>query len=297
MEDAVLDTPVESGLEETTPVETPETPVETAQEPGIEKPAGKPLYTPAIQDGKLSPAIKEHLDKLKAENPEVEKQLRHALFTATEINKALPGGLKELNEMRALVENSGGREGLQNLPQELEGFHHFDELYISGDPKALDFMTQEPEGQQAFLKLMPMALQKFEQLDKGGYTGYMAGVFMSTMDAFRLPLVLERLQDFVGENPKALELLGKISGFYGEMQKLSQSKSEFKPPEARTADPRQAELDHREARITRDDGGRESAHSQQSAFDQTFKELVLVARRLQLEAYRRIILQPFPKGP
>ena len=264
-DEAVLDSSVE-GLEETG-VESAEIQVETPETPGISSETGKTPITeiPALQGGKYSPEVKGLLEKLKTDNPTLERQIRHALHAQSEWNKALPGGLKELNAMRDLVEQRGGPEGLQNLSQELDSFHDFDRMYTAGDPKALDFMTSEPEGQAAFLKLMPLALQKFESMDKGGYTGYMAGVFMSTMDAYRIPLVLERLQDFIGENPQAAAQLQKLNQFYKQMVDYSQSKSEFKPPEA-APDNRGSELDQREARLTREEWRRETAMTQQQTF-------------------------------
>src|SRR5678815_4123815 len=183
-EDAVMDAAVETPLEsaevetpETPAVETPETPIEHPQEGQALTPE-KPL----IDGGKLSADAKKYLDELKATNPALANALSKQLFKAAQLEKDLgPGGIKEVKELRQTIEQLGGPHGVQELQQEISGFRQFDEQYTAADPKAIDFMTADPEGQDAFVKLMPAALQKFEQLHPEGFQNYMAQVISGTV--------------------------------------------------------------------------------------------------------------------
>jgi len=273
-EAAVLDAPVEASIEET-PVETAPDTLGAVETPAEETPAPVAADVPAIENGRLSAPAKEYLDKLKTENPALEKQFRNALYAHAQYQKELPGGLKELQAMRSLVEERGGADGLREMAERLGSFEEFDKTYFAGDPRALEHMTATPEGKDALVRLMPAALDKFQQISPDGYTSHMAGLFAATMDSWRVPVALELLNYLVADNPRAVEQLQKIQGFYGQMLELSQKKPEAPKPQQQTAQPdkRASELDEREAKLVRDEWGRESAQEQQAAFETTFKEL------------------------
>jgi hypothetical protein len=225
-EDAVMDAAVEAPLETSTEVEetgqqdtgleTPES-QEVPQDGKISAPEPK-----LIDGGKLSADAKKHLDELKATNPGLAKSLQKALFKSAEIDRELPGGLKEVRELRQTIETLGGPSGVQEMQAEVNGFREFDQQYTQADPKAIEFMTSDPQGQEAFVKLMPAAFQKFEQLHPDGFSQYMAQVIGGTLGQHGIPLALERLADFIGDNPKAVEQWNKLAGFVKFIGDLSQ---------------------------------------------------------------------------
>lgn len=265
-EDAVMDA-VETAPEsvETTtsePVETeqPEQTAEIGSEPAA--PAPKPLSL--IENGKPSEALKQHLEKLKAENPQLSAQIRQALFKADELTRALPGGLKELNGLRETIDTLGGDNGIQEIQGELNGWHQFDEQFTNGDPKAIEFMVSEPQGRDSFVKLMPTAMAKYAELHPEGYGQQMAQVFVGDLAASGIPLALERLQDFIADNPKALEQWQKLAGYVNRLSQLSQKQVEL--PKSQVQPDKGSELEQREAQLTRNEWKSETAGEQRQIF-------------------------------
>jgi len=272
-EAAVLDAPLEAAIEET-PVETTPDTLGAVETPAEETPAPISADVPAIENGRLSAPAKEYLDKLKTENPALEKQFRNALYAHAQYQKELPGGLKELQAMRSLVEERGGADGLREMAERLGSFEEFDKTYFAGDPKALEHMTATPEGQQALVRLMPAALDKFQQISPDGYTSHMAGLFAATMDSWRVPVALELLNYLVADNPRAVEQLQKIQGFYGQMLELSQKKPEApKPQQQNGADPDRAKFEQERTQFTREQWKAETAREQQATFQSEWDRL------------------------
>jgi hypothetical protein len=212
--DAALDTDVQdTGLDTGAEAASED----TASQSPAENTVGDQATTapkPLVDGGKLSQEAKETLAKIKAENPKLARDFERSLYKVAQFEKALPGGLKEVEQLRQTVETLGGPNGIQEIQAEVNGWHQFDEQYMAGDPKAVEFMTSEPEGQEAFLKLIPSAIQKYEQLHPEGYRNYMAQVFNATANQSDIPLTLMRLADLVGDNPRAMEQLQRLDGFF-----------------------------------------------------------------------------------
>lgn len=266
---AVMDVP--ETTEQADGEQTEEAAETIAEEPGkgIVKDDGAQPLAPLDSKGVLA-QLKTALPNL---DPRLERQIKNALFTKDQFEQAVPGGLREVKAMREMIERHGGEQGLESRENTLRGFQHFDEMYVSGDPKALDFMTSDAEGQAAFLKMMPQALSKFQQLDSPAYQGYVAGVFRSTMDAYQLPLALMRLQDFMGDNPRAMEQFNTILKFYNDMGEMAKYKPEPKANVQNQDTGRMSDIEAREQKLTRDEWRRETVSSQQQVFAQKWSEL------------------------
>ena len=277
-DEAVMDAVVDTALDTDTGAE-PE--VDTGAEPAAEgaepaEPGAPPIESPSkplIDGGKLSAEAKETLDKIKLENPGLARAIQRALFKEAEYARELPNGLKDVKALRETIETLGGEHGIQEIQAELNGWQQFDQQFTAGDPKAVEFMTSEPEGQAAFLKLIPSALQKYEELHPEGYSQYMAQVFAHTIGQSGIPLALERLSDFIGENPKAQEQWSKIAGFIkgiGDMSRKAVEAPKFGPT---TPDTRGQDLDTREAQLTRNEWRSETAGEQRSVFQSEWTRL------------------------
>ncbi len=276
-EDAVMDTAVDTALD-AEPVDTGAEPVSEPDPAGAEpvaEPGAPAVAEPAklIDGGKLTAEAKATIDKIKAENPALGNQLQRALFKNAEIERALPGGLKELNTLRQTVETLGGEHGIQELQTEVNGFRQFDEQFTAGDPKAIEFMTSDPSGQEAFVKLMPSALGKFLELHPSGYSQYMAQVFSGDLSNAGIPLALMRIADFLGDNAQAKEQWQKISDYVNRVGQLA-SQQVDNPKFAKAApDNRAGELDQREATLTRNEWKTESSGEQRSVFESEWNRL------------------------
>src|SRR6185312_14315909 len=148
-----------------------------------------------VQGGRLGAKTKEALAQIKATNPRLARELSRALFAQERYKQELPGGLQELAELKSTVEKLGGADGIAKFQKEYDQYNDIDQRFTNADPKFIDDLTGNPEGQASFLKLAPAMIQKFEELDPDGYSGYMARVFASDMASQNLPLTLERLGD------------------------------------------------------------------------------------------------------
>ncbi len=269
-DEAVMDAAVD------TAIEIPDTGADTGLDAGAEplvpgsgtvaEPEATVAEKPLIDGGKLSAEAKATLDKLKVENPSLARAIQRALFKEAEFGKLAPGGIQEIKALRETVEQLGGETGLQDMQREIAGFRGFDEQYTAGDPKAIDFMTSDAQGREAFVKLMPVALQKFEQLHPEGFKGYMAQVMEQSMYASGIPLALERLGDFLADNPKAMEQWNKIAGFVKFVGDTSRKQVEAPKFQQAQPDNRAGELEQRESALMRNEWKNETAGEQRAVF-------------------------------
>lgn len=244
---AVLDAPAEvaddgaadSGAEGGDAPEVADDPNAPPVDPNAAPAKAEPVIS---EDGKrLSEQARSMLDELRKTNPELAKQFRNALFEADRFKRAVPGGLHEVQELRETVEQLGGDEGIQRVQEELSGWQQFDQQFTAADPRAIDFMVETPEGKQSFLQLAPVAFAKFAELNPEGYSAYVAKSFVSTMDAHRIPLALERLQDFIGDNPKAQQVFKQVADFVNMIGEYA-AKPVTAPKAAPAADANNGEL-------------------------------------------------------
>ncbi len=249
------------GLEETIGLE--ETPLEEtelgAESEGIQEETGETEHEgadgvaagtePIIKDGKPTASGKAFLDKLKAEEPRLAKMVTSALFAQDRFARAVPGGMKEIQTLRSALEPIGGVEGLQRVRTELDGFNQLDQQFTSADPKFLEALTDTPEGQEAFTKLAPAMIDKYRELYPEGFTAMVCSTVVRDMLNDRIPLQLERLEDFLGDNPKAAEVLNSIRAWVNKIGEWGK-KSVAVPP--RAADPAKGmeALNQREAELT-----------------------------------------------
>lgn len=282
-EDAVLDTPVPDTPVDDSPVDTVDTPdpdhsEHEPPEPGDgadTRPATNATPQPAIVDGKkLSEQAKATLDEIKAKDPHLAAQIRKALFESDAFRRELPGGLKEVRELRQQVEELGGFDGISQRGQELAYFNELDQKFTSADPGFVAAMTDTPEGQNAFLRLMPSVLAKFSELNSDGHSAYMAQAIVSHMQSANFRLALERLGDFLPpDKPQAKELWDALVGYYNGL--VTMAGKPVAPAKAQPAgsDPRASELDQREQNLTSQEWQNERNAIQQKVFEAEWNQL------------------------
>lgn len=187
-----------------------------------------------VENGKLTASAKAAIDALRADpkNIKVADALRRDLFFAERMRSQLPGGIEELNQLKAQIEEFGGPEGAQEFRQEIDGWREFDEQFTAGDPKILDFMMETPETTAAFLKIAPMAFDRYREAHPDGWSKYVANVFTADMNRFEyakdqfasLPLIIERLGDFIPQdNPRAQQLVQIMGNYVKRIQILAAS--------------------------------------------------------------------------
>lgn len=277
---AILDAPAaEDTAVDETPIDTPEGAddgqQEESQPPAVEPgQQAQPTETPAVNGNKLSDAARATLEEIKQKNPALAREIRTALFEHDRLKRELPGGLREVAQLRETIEKLGGNEGIQGLTQELNGWQQFDEMYTSADPKAIDFMVDTPEAQASFMKLAPIAFNKYAEINPEGFSHYVSNVFLSHMMEHQIPLMVERLADFLPQdNQRAQEIWGSLAKFVNGIGQVARSAP--KPPEAKAAAPdnRAQDLDRREADLTRTEWRNESAAAQTEIFNSLWTKL------------------------
>jgi len=285
---AVTDAPLAAAADapalDTPAVDTPDTGApEAGEEPAAETPAAPDAERPAaaaegaasaIVDGKrLSEAAKATLAEIKARDPRLAAQIKSALFEQDALRRAVPGGLKEVSELRTTLETLGGKEGIARLEAERAEWTALDEQYIRGDARFIESIaTTNPE---AFQKLAPAAFQKFAELNPEGYAAYMGQVFVADLQQEGIPLALERLQDFISDNPRALEVWKKLAAYVNRVgtfasKSVAPAASKAKPE---AADERERAIAEREATLTRTEWRAEADRERLGVYQPEWKRL------------------------
>lgn len=187
---------------------------------------------PAIQGTKLSAAAKATLDNIRKENPKLAAELKSALFEREAIRAEMPGGVKEVKEIKTKLEAVGGFEGITQLQTEVKDWQALDQRFTAGDPAFVEeIAAASPE---AFTKLAPAVFSKFNEVSPDGFSKYIAGIFQNDMASAGLYNTLDRLSDFLPtDNPKAVELWNKITSYLGRIDGLA--KQQVKQVETKAA--------------------------------------------------------------
>jgi hypothetical protein len=134
-------------------------------------------------------------------------------------------------------------------------------------------MTAEPEGREAFLKLIPTALQKYEELHPEGFSNYMAQVIGGTMAQHGIPLALERLSDFIGDNPKAIEQFNKLVGFTKFINDLSAKQVAAPKFQTQAPDNERTQFEQERSQFEREKWKNETSTEQKAVFDSEWSRL------------------------
>lgn len=271
---AVMDAPADPGSSvESVPVEGEHTDTSTAEETETpdETRTTETTRPESIisEDGKrLSEKARARLDQIAKEDPNFVKQVRNAIFEADRFRRFVPGGLREVQELRETVESLGGDDGIKSTRAELAGWQQFDQQFTAGDPRAIDFMVDTPEGKDSFLRLAPVAFGKFAELNPEGYGAYLAKAFVNTMESSRIPVALELLSHFIGDNPNAQKHFKQIADFVNWLGEMA-TKPVNAPKAAPTnpgEDPKFKELETRESNLTQSEWRRETAVEQNKVY-------------------------------
>jgi hypothetical protein len=229
---------------------------------GEEKPAveGEEQTAPVTSllgpDGKkLDPTVRSLLSEIRTKNDAAGKLLTKAVYRVAELDREFPGGLTEARELRDKIEGLGGVEGIEGKLETLAELTGLSKQFMDGDPAFVeDMATSSPE---AFSALAPAIFAKYAQTNPDGFTGYIGRVVWSHLQSNGVPLLLQRLADFIpADKPQALELLNTLNGFLNEFAEMSKKAPATAKPrvEAKPDDltAREEALRSREWRAERD---------------------------------------------
>lgn len=145
---------------------------------------GKPVVAQAAPDLRtVSPEVKSHLKELAKTNPKLANAIQNAVYTSQTLLKEAPGGVKEIQALKAAIEEAGGLEEIKNLRATQQALvdeqEDLDRRAAAGDPSVLDTFA-EVAG-DGLNKLMPAALDRWAQQDPEGYSYNIGKVMVSAM--------------------------------------------------------------------------------------------------------------------
>lgn len=131
----------------------------------------------------IPPEVKSHISEIAKVNPKLANQLQNAVYTSSTFLKEVPGGIKEIRELKSSIEELGGLDEIRNqattyktLVDEQE---ELDNKARQGDVSVLENFAQIAG--DGFSKLMPSALNRWANQDREGYSYEMGKIMVNAM--------------------------------------------------------------------------------------------------------------------
>lgn len=211
-------------------------------------------------DGRsLPPKVKELMDGLQKADPKAHVWLKDRLYAERQFRQEFPGGLQEAKSLKTVatslrelvpptLQAAAPEQILGAVRDELSEGRALDDLFEKGDPKLFERMIEfSPEG---FKKLLPVAVNKFSQIDPEGYQRTMAGILHNTLQSSNVLNTLGFVSRLLakGDTAGAIEELKSITEWATSIGELAKSK----PAETRTdpaIDQRAQQLEQREMQL------------------------------------------------
>lgn len=231
-----------------------------------------------VQNGRPTAEAQAQFDRLKQENPQLASALKRIVFEHDKFRQAVPGGLREVQQMRQTLEDLGGEDGISQLQGDWQWFQDFDQKFTSADPTVLDDMLATPEGQQAFVQLGPAVLRKIAELNPDGYSAYIAQTVSSHFAARGLPMAMEKLGFYLetGDTQRAAQQVQAVSQILGELDQLSRQPlvPEREQPRGGPDNDRMQQLERQNSDLLRAEWRRETAQANETVFRAEYDRLL-----------------------
>ena len=168
-----------------------------------------PVISDANGQLKLSEKARAELDRIKAENPKLAREMRAALFDRQTLLAKVPGGVKEALATIEAYEAEGGSEAVQAVKQENQLWKDLDADFQAAKPEFVKDIAQgNPE---SFIKLAPTVMNEFAQRAPEHFSYEVSKVFAQDMAANDVMLTMRLFQREIAALPEASR---------GEVQKL-----------------------------------------------------------------------------
>lgn len=232
-------------------------------EPGSGEPGAVTKFRGQLftDDAKFNPGLKSIFERLRREDPAAENKIRGGLFELKNLRAEFPGGLTEVRERMAslqqIIDDFGGEDAVSEARGELEFFHQLDQQFTAGDPRFIKAMIDAPGGQDAFLKLAPSMMAEYERIFPDGFANFVDNKLVDRMRNADFRVNLERLADFLVQLPEgqirenAAQYWVAIRDFYNTL--TASAKNKLVPPVAAAPaaqpDTRASEFEARETAL------------------------------------------------
>ena len=295
---AVLDAGLDLGVTpdtstvETTPVETQavETGTEDTQQPqdGAEgeqtaqpdkQTSQKSVFQENVSgDGKraFTPEVKAALEKIKTTpelgGPVLAAQLRNALIQGQALREQIPGGVKEVRQMRQQLEQLEERGGFEKIDEHLGMFNGLQAAYEKAAPEFVaDLAETNPD---SFLQFCPQFMEKWLEMDPSGYSAQFGRVFTNDANQNGIPWHLKALEHSIPkDNPMAVEAFQGIKAYFDSRAALAKQPV-YTKKESQQPDQKAHELTQREQQLTQKEWGLQETSQKQSIFRSVASELI-----------------------
>ena len=227
-EEALLDAPVDGAIDDGAQIDDSGAQADdsTSQDGGAQDAQSQQSQddsAPVIADAngqlKLSEKARAELDRIKAENPRLAREMRAALFDRQTLLSKVPGGVKEALATIEAYEAEGGSEAVQQVKEELGQWRDLDRDFMEGKPEFVaKIATNNPDG---FVKAAPHVMAKFAEMAPANFTHEISKVFAQDMAASDVPLNLKLLRREIEDpaNPGKVKAgMGPIADIYNALQ-------------------------------------------------------------------------------
>ena len=277
-EDALLDAPTEEVDLDAAPDGGDATPDTGESTPEV-NPESHEDSAPVISDAngqlKLSETARAQLDKIKAENPKLAREMRAALFDRQTLLAKVPGGVKEALATIEAYEAEGGSEAVQAVKDEVRLWQDLDADFQAGKP---EFVRDIAEGNpEAFAKLAPTVMTKFAELAPDAFSYEVSKVFAQDLQANDVMLTMKLLQREIADIPEAnrgtvQKLWNTLAGYIDRVNGMAKTppKNEAKPNVVNPT----SDIDQREQALTIQEFGAERAKVLDSVTSAEFKKQI-----------------------
>ena len=299
-EDALLETPETEEVESTT--ESTETSTDsTATDDSTQTTSqsrtrddSAPVISDANGQLKLSDTARAELDKIKAENPRLAREMRAALFDRQALLAKVPGGVKEALATIEAYEAEGGSEAVQQVKQELGQWKDLDADFQAGRPEFVnDIAAGNPE---AFTKIGPVVMSKLSEIAPEVFSHEVSKVFAQDMAANDVVLTMRLFQREIAALPEesrgpVQQLWQQLAAYVDRVNGLAKAAPKTAATTPTAANPTgNPDLDQREQALTIQEFGVERARVYNSVTEGEFKKQLggRKASETQISAIREL---------
>src|SRR5581483_4960355 len=238
---------------------------------GLSDPEKQTTEASAADSRVFSEAEKALLAEIKTKDPKFAAKIRNALFRDAAFAKAVPGGLREVQQLQRQLEDLGGFEKIEEMRSEVEEWNALDQQFVAGDPRFVESIASgSPE---SFLKLAPTVFGKFQEMNPKGYASYVSQAFLADMSANEVPFSIKVLKHFVpADNAEAREALSQIDQYVERLKGFAKEPihAEIEKP---APDSREIALSQREESLVRTEWKSAADRDRLSIFNTELKTL------------------------
>jgi hypothetical protein len=236
--DAPVDEVVDTGVDDSVDSSTDSTDDSTQTDQTHEDTA--PVIADANGQLKLSEKARAELDRIKAENPKLAREMRAALFDRQTLLAKVPGGVKEALATLEAYEAEGGSEAVQAVKAENQLWKDLDADFQAGRP---EFVTDIAKGNpEAFVKIAPTVMAEFAQRAPDHFSHEVSKVFAQDMAANDVMMNMRLLQREIGLLPEASrgevqKLWTALAAYVDRVNGLAKTAPKTQPQTAPTTEP------------------------------------------------------------